>query len=106
MKVLKLIKPTKITLGFFILLILLASLIPYDINFTSKISLEESHGIPFKFTQFLVCFGMCNPRRYILEEFNIVMLVLDALIWYVLAGLAVSGLSIMVRNKKAKAIVT
>jgi len=102
MKILSLIKPGKLTLCFFFLFAVLASLIPYSLNFTSKISWEESHGIPFNFLQFSVCFGVCNPRRYILEKFEVALLIVDALIWYMAACLVIYGISTIIGNKELK----
>jgi len=106
MKFLSLVKPRKSTLCFFFLFTVLASIIPYSLNFTSKISWKESHGLPFNFLQFSVCFGVCNPRRYTLEKFDIALLGVDALIWYMIACLAIYGISAVINNKKVKAIVT
>lgn len=106
MKLLNLAKPRKLTLGFFLLFVFFAFIIPYGINFTTKVTWEEFHGIPFRFLQFSVCFGVCNPRRYFLEKFDIVGFTLDILIWYMIACIVSYGVSIMNSNKKMKAIVT
>ena len=106
MNTLTFLRPNKLIFVLFILIGLSSSIIPYGIEFTTKITWEQYHGIPFTFLQVAGCFGTCNPRKYFIQEFDANILILDALIWYAIACFVVYGLSIFIRSEKVKAIVT
>lgn|SRR5574341_522093 len=99
------LRPNRFSLGLFLLLGLLFSVIPYGVYATTKATWEESHGIPFKFMQLSVCFGICDPRQYVVQDYDVKMLILDALIWYLIARTIAYGLSIASHNEKIRAIV-
>ncbi len=107
MRLLTFLWPTRLALVFFVVLALLFSIFPLDIHATTKITWEEAHGWPFRFLQLSVCFSViCSSPDYFVLEFDAWRLVLDAVLWYLLACLAAYGLPILLRNKKIRAIVT
>ncbi len=85
MNILRILKPDRKTIGFFFILGTVASLMPAHLEATSKISWEESHGLPLTFLGLSICHGVCNPPRFALDGFDLVALIGDILVWFVLA---------------------
>jgi len=110
MKILKFFRPNKLTLVLFILVGLLSSIKPYGFNPTTKITWDEYRGTPYTFIKLTGCNGPCYPDkiggRYFIQDFDLRMFIMDALIWYLIACFIAFGLSIIIRNEKVKAIVT
>ena len=97
------------TSGLFILVGLLSLINSYGNNYTTKITWEEYRGLPFSFVKLSGCFGPCYPGRiglkYVVQSLDIYMLILDALIWYLIACLMAHGISIVVDKVKSRDIV-
>jgi len=110
MKSLEFFRPNKLILTLFILIGLLSSIKPYGIEATTKITWDEYRGTPYTFIKLERCYGPCYPDRiglnYSIEDFDFRILLLDTLIWYLIACFIAYGLSIIIRNEKVKAIVT
>ena len=103
------LRPNKLTLALVILFGLLSWLLPYGIEPTTKITWDEYRGFPLSFIKLTGCSGPCYTQnfgyRYFVQEFELPIFVLDALIWYVMACFIAYGLSIFPRGGKVKEIV-
>jgi hypothetical protein len=105
-----LLQPNKITLGFLFLLVLLSSITPNYFSYTTKITWDEYHGIPYTFLKLTGCYGPCGEeeisRRYFIQEFDVFSLLGNIFIWYIVACLIIYGVSVIPHKEKIKAIVT
>jgi hypothetical protein len=104
MYVLKFFQPNQLI---FLLVGFLSSITSYGFQATTKITWDEYHGFPFAFIKLTGCYGPCYQDkigyRYLIDDFDLNMFLLDMLIWYVTACLFAYGLSTIL---KVKAIVT
>ena len=109
MHILAFLRSSKLALALFIVTGLLSSIKPNSLNATTKITWDEYRGLPYTFIKLEGCSGPCYPdkiaRNYSIHDFDLRMLLLDTLIWYVIACFIAYGLSIIIRNEKVKAIV-
>jgi hypothetical protein len=89
--------PTLLKLATLIILILLSVLARSEYEATTKISFEESRGLPFAFLTFTEIRGVCNAgivfwKCRFFDNLNILALIIDVLIIYTVVCVGVRAL--------------
>jgi len=104
------LRPKKLTLFFWFLFLLLFSIRPNYFSYTTKITWDEYYGMPFTFLKLTGGYGPCGEedisRRYFLQDFDVFSLLANIVIWYAVACFITLVVSVILHNKKIKAIVT
>ncbi len=89
--------PTMLTLATLIILIILSVLARFEYEATTKISWEESRGLPFPFLAFTEIRGVCNAgimfwKCRSFDNLNLLTLIIDVLFIYAIVCVGVRAL--------------